>query len=206
MRVVLDLERVVLEHAFVVAELPFVVTGSREGVPEPAAWSLDPVVVVLEPVVVVVDHVEEVHDHARVIRDGPLGGSAASAGGRARAFLIASKSRSAPGLAYAPAPMLNARPILDLLSRDELLRLADHHGVLVGDRRQKGHIADRLEENGPALPDLLVDLSRDRLKELCRALGLDDSGKGRPPSPRGSTWLRRTGRRRLRALGPTLEW
>ena len=81
-------------------------------------------------------------------------------------------------LAYSPGqPVPNARQILDLLSRDELLRLADHHGVIVGDRRQKAHIADRLEEKGPALPELLVDLSRDRLKELCRALGLDDSGK-----------------------------
>ena len=73
--------------------------------------------------------------------------------------------------------MLTARQILDLLTRDELLRLVDHHGVTVGDRRQKARLADRLEEEGHALPELLGDFSRDRLKELCRALGLDDSGK-----------------------------
>ena len=70
-RVVLDLERVVPDHAFGVAELPFGVAGSREGEPEPAAWSLDHVVVVLEPVVVVIHHVEEVHEDARVVREEP---------------------------------------------------------------------------------------------------------------------------------------
>jgi type I restriction enzyme M protein len=73
--------------------------------------------------------------------------------------------------------MPTARQILELLTRDELLRLVDHHDVTVADRRQKAHLADRLEQKGHALPELLVDFSRDRLKELCRALGLDDSGR-----------------------------
>jgi hypothetical protein len=73
--------------------------------------------------------------------------------------------------------MPTARQVLDLLTRDELLRVVDQLGVLVGDRRQKAHLADRLEETGHALPEALADLSRDRLKELCRALGLDDGGK-----------------------------
>jgi type I restriction enzyme M protein len=69
------------------------------------------------------------------------------------------------------------RQVLDLLIRDELIRLVDRHGVIVGDRRQKAHLAERLDEKAPALAELLADLSRDRLKEICRALGLDDSGK-----------------------------
>jgi type I restriction enzyme M protein len=73
--------------------------------------------------------------------------------------------------------MPTARQVLDLLSRDELLRLVDRHGVIVGSRQQKAHLVERLEEKGPALPELLADFSRDRLKEICRSLGLDDSGK-----------------------------
>ena len=70
-----------------------------------------------------------------------------------------------------------ARQLLDLLTRDELLHLVDHHGLTVRDRRQKAHLAEQLEAQGRPLPELLQGLSRDRLKELCRALGLDDSGK-----------------------------
>mgnify|MGYP000617891057 CR=1 FL=1 len=39
------------------------------------------------------------------------------------------------------------------------------------------HLAEQLEAKAHPLPELLQGLSRDRLKELCRALGLDDSGK-----------------------------
>jgi type I restriction enzyme M protein len=73
--------------------------------------------------------------------------------------------------------MPTPRQVLDLLSRDELLALADSHGVIVGDRRVKSHIADQLEASGPGLAGMLGGLSRDRLKELCRALDLDDAGK-----------------------------
>ncbi len=91
--------------------------------------------------------------------------------------------------------MPTARQLLDILTRDELLQLVDHHGVTVRDRRQKANLAEQLEARGLALPELLADFSRDRLKELCRALGLDDGGKekaaiiarlagGSPPSSR----------------------
>jgi type I restriction enzyme M protein len=77
--------------------------------------------------------------------------------------------------------MPTLRQVLDLLSRDELLALVDAHGVIVGSRRAKAHLADRLEEKGLA-PDLLLGgLSRDRLGELCRALGLDDGGRAKAP-------------------------
>jgi type I restriction enzyme M protein len=67
--------------------------------------------------------------------------------------------------------------ILDLLSRDELLDLVDRHEVVVSDRRVKAHLAEMLGKSGPALPELLADFSRDQLKEVCRSLGLDDSGR-----------------------------
>lgn len=73
--------------------------------------------------------------------------------------------------------MPTARQLLDLLTRDELLHLVDHHGVTVRDRRQKAHLAEQLEAQAHPLPELLEGFSRDRLKELCRALDLDDSGR-----------------------------
>jgi type I restriction enzyme M protein len=75
------------------------------------------------------------------------------------------------------APMPTKRQVLDLLTRDELGGLVDRHEVIVADRRSKTHLADRLEEKAPALAELLAGFSRDRLKELCRDLGLDDTGK-----------------------------
>jgi hypothetical protein len=42
--------------------------------------------------------------------------------------------------------MPETRRILDLLTRDELLELVDRHGIIAGDRRQKAHLANRLEE------------------------------------------------------------
>lgn len=72
--------------------------------------------------------------------------------------------------------MPTKREVLDLLTRDELARLVEEHGVIVGGRA-KGHLADRLAEKGPPLPALLASLPRDRLKVLCRKLGLDDAGR-----------------------------
>lgn len=77
--------------------------------------------------------------------------------------------------------MPTPRQVLDLLSRDELLALADEHQVIVGDRRVKAHIAEQLDTKGPALGEMIAGLPRDRLAELCRTLGLDDSGKAKQP-------------------------
>lgn len=71
--------------------------------------------------------------------------------------------------------MPNARQVLDLLSRDELLTLVDKHNLEVDDRRQRAPLIERLAK--VALAELLADLSRERLKELCRDLNLDDSGR-----------------------------
>jgi type I restriction enzyme M protein len=72
------------------------------------------------------------------------------------------------------------RQILDLLTRDELAQLVEEHRVIVGGRA-KGHLADQLDAKGPALATLLSGLSRDRLKELCRQLDLDDGGREKAP-------------------------
>ncbi|MBK8265376.1 MAG: SAP domain-containing protein [Nannocystis sp.] len=68
--------------------------------------------------------------------------------------------------------------LLRLLTRDELLAAADRLGVALPERRAKDPIVEALAAAPAATPEaVLADLKRDRLKALCRALDLDDSGK-----------------------------
>lgn len=68
--------------------------------------------------------------------------------------------------------------LLPLLSRDELLAAADRLGVTLPERRAKDPIVEALAAAPAATADaVLADLKRDRLKELCRAIDLDNSGR-----------------------------
>jgi type I restriction enzyme M protein len=70
------------------------------------------------------------------------------------------------------------RDVLDLLSRDELLDLADHFEVDVTDRRVKSQLVDALAASRRAsLGEMLLTLSRDCLKDLCETFGLDTGGR-----------------------------
>lgn len=74
--------------------------------------------------------------------------------------------------------MPSKRAILDALSRDELLEALDAHELAVDDRRKRDLLIDRLASARSVKVDaILAELGRDRLKELCRAFGLDDSGR-----------------------------
>src|SRR5262245_26254959 len=74
--------------------------------------------------------------------------------------------------------MATKRDVLQLLSRDELLSVVDRFDVSVPDRRAKEGIIEAVAFSKKAtLAEILPELSRDRLKELCRALDLDDSGR-----------------------------
>ncbi|EYF02682.1 class I SAM-dependent DNA methyltransferase [Chondromyces apiculatus] len=73
--------------------------------------------------------------------------------------------------------MITKRDVLEKLTRDELAELAERHDVPVRDRRSRGALVDGLEAHAPAVAALLGGYSRDRLKELCRALGLEDGGR-----------------------------
>ncbi|MFO0683930.1 MAG: type I restriction-modification system subunit M N-terminal domain-containing protein [Sandaracinus sp.] len=74
--------------------------------------------------------------------------------------------------------MVKKREVVELLKRDELLSLVDRFEVTVADRRAKDGLVDAVAASRKvALADALADFSRDRLKELCRALGLDDGGR-----------------------------
>ncbi len=74
--------------------------------------------------------------------------------------------------------MTKKRDVLVRLTRDELLAAADRLGVDLPERRAKDPIVETLVGSRKApVAEILADLKRDRLKELCRELGLDDSGK-----------------------------
>ena len=99
--------------------------------------------------------------------------------------------RSGWGLA-----MAKKRDVLELLNRGELLGVLDAHDLTVEDRRRKDLLIDGIDRSHKAkAPDFLLDLPRNRLKEMCRGLGLDDSGRAKadivarlvgrkPPAPK----------------------
>ena len=74
--------------------------------------------------------------------------------------------------------MPTKRAILAQLSAKELRASADNYELHVDDRRLKAQLVDVLAGSRKVrLDELLPELSRNRLKELCRALNLDDSGR-----------------------------
>jgi type I restriction enzyme M protein len=74
--------------------------------------------------------------------------------------------------------MPTKRDLLGQLTRDELLTVLDDHGLTVPDRRKKDDIIEALAgSRAVRLDQALGGLPRDRLKEMCRGLGVDDSGK-----------------------------
>ena len=78
--------------------------------------------------------------------------------------------------------MSRKREILELLTADELRGLVDRFELEVSDRRAKDGMVDALSRaHRVKLDEPLAELPRARLKELCRGLELDDSGKEKAP-------------------------
>ena len=74
--------------------------------------------------------------------------------------------------------MPTKRDILDQLTAKELRAGVDSYELHVDDRRVRSQLVDALASSRKAkLDELLPGLSRNRLKELCRAFNLDDSGR-----------------------------
>ena len=92
--------------------------------------------------------------------------------------------------------MPTKRAILSELTAEELRANVEYYELPVHDRRVKTELVDALAGSRKArLDEILPDLPRDRLKELCRTFGFDDSGRekaelaarlmGHPASPKG---------------------
>jgi type I restriction enzyme M protein len=74
--------------------------------------------------------------------------------------------------------MPSKRAVLEQLSRDELQAIVEQYELSVADRRVRDQLVEAVASSKKAtLAELLPTLSRDRLKALCRALELDDSGR-----------------------------
>lgn len=74
--------------------------------------------------------------------------------------------------------MAQKREVLQLLGRDELLAIVDQFELSAPDRRAKDGLVETVAASKKAtLTEILPGLSRDRLKEICRALDVDDSGR-----------------------------
>ena len=74
--------------------------------------------------------------------------------------------------------MATKSAILAELTSHELRAVVDGYGLSVADRRVGAQLVGAVARSRKArIAEILSDLSRDRLKELCRAFGLDDSGR-----------------------------
>ena len=74
--------------------------------------------------------------------------------------------------------MPTKRAVLAELTPAELRANLDFHELAVADRRVKSQLVDVLARSRKArLDEMLLRLSRNRLKELCRVFGLDDAGR-----------------------------
>ena len=74
--------------------------------------------------------------------------------------------------------MPTKRAVLDHLTAKELRAVVDGHELHVDDRRVKAQLVDALAGSRKVrLAEVLPELSRHRLKALCRVFGLDDSGR-----------------------------
>ncbi len=76
--------------------------------------------------------------------------------------------------------MPTKRQVLEHLKRDELLAALDAFDLSVDDRRQRILLVDALgRSRKAALTEILAALPRTRLKELCREMDLDESGRAK---------------------------
>jgi len=74
--------------------------------------------------------------------------------------------------------MPTKRQVLEQLKRDELIAAVERFELPVADRRVRDLLIEALASSRKAtLAEILGELKRARLKELCRALGLDDGGR-----------------------------
>ncbi len=100
--------------------------------------------------------------------------------GRAKADIVARLiGRGTPESALAPPSRVpRKREVLEQLRHDELLYAVDLYGLEVPDRRVRADLVGALVRHG-RLDEILADFYRDRLKEICRGLHLDDSGRAK---------------------------
>lgn len=101
--------------------------------------------------------------------------------------------------------MPSKREVLAQLTRDELLAAVSSFDLQVQDRRVRDQLIEAVAASKRAtISAVLADYSRDRLKELCRALGLDDGGREKAILVERLTGARKEGKEEptIRAYAP----
>lgn len=74
--------------------------------------------------------------------------------------------------------MPTKRAILEQFSRDELLKVLDSYELSVADRRIRSDLVQAIAGSRRAsIAEILSWLGRERLKEICRGLGIGDGGR-----------------------------
>lgn len=77
---------------------------------------------------------------------------------------------------------MTKRQILEQLKRDELIAAVERFELSVSDRRVRSLLIEALGSSRKArIAGILGELKLKRLKELCRAFGLNDGGRGKAP-------------------------
>lgn len=80
--------------------------------------------------------------------------------------------------------MPSKREILSEISKNDLLPFIDLWDLEVVDKRVKHEVIEALARSKKAkLEEILSSLSRRTLKDICRALDLDDGGRAKADSP-----------------------
>lgn len=96
-------------------------------------------------------------------------------------FGLVALGHASPEPTSADAPRARTptkRELVEFLKRDELLEACDRHDLEPADRRVNDNLIDAIVRSKRVrTPELLAQLSRDRLKEICLALELDDTGR-----------------------------
>jgi len=74
--------------------------------------------------------------------------------------------------------MPTKRAILEQFSRDELLKVLDSYELSVSDRRIRSDLIQAISSSRrSSIAEILSWLGRERLKEICRGLGIGDGGR-----------------------------
>ncbi len=74
-------------------------------------------------------------------------------------------------------PAIDRRAILSNFETQELRSLAERCGLKVAVGTSRGQLLDELARSPTPLGEMLMSFSRQRLKEVCRLRGIDDSGR-----------------------------
>ena len=73
--------------------------------------------------------------------------------------------------------VIDRRAVLDQLNTSELRSVASRFDIFAADGALRQEILEALARSSTTLGEMLMTLSRQRLKELCQRRGIEDAGR-----------------------------